>query len=53
MEIFLNALKLSNLVKIFKQNNVSMKDLLEYKEQDLKNVNKTSNLIKKIFFKNY
>ncbi|CAF0769908.1 unnamed protein product [Brachionus calyciflorus] len=38
MEIFLNALKLSNLAKIFKQNNISMKDLLEYKEPDLKNV---------------
>lgn len=38
IQTFLNALKLSYLNKTFKSKNVTMKMLLSYGEQDLKNV---------------
>lgn len=38
LESFLNALKLSNLIKLFKVKNVSMQKLVNYGEDDLKNV---------------
>ena len=38
LESFLNTLKLSNLIVLFKMNNVSIKDLLNYTDEDMKKV---------------
>jgi hypothetical protein len=52
LESFLSALKLTNLRDLFKINKVSLKDLANFNDDNLKNVNDfiLKNLIKKKVF---